>query len=415
MRRSVRWSAVAAALMLLATACGGSNDEGGTEAGAETTTETAEATQGSDDNAASASSDPADSGDAGSASDEDTTPGDETSDGDDSSTVEITEDMSVEEITELLFPTFDQDSIEEQEAQWADQERQRQQLIAECMAQQGFEYVPVDYSDQVFFGGFDDELDPTSREWAATYGFGYTTFSGTDEVFEESEAEWIDPNQEYIEGLTEGARDAYYEALYGTPPEFDPNLSDEEFDQLLEENPDLFEPQGCEGEAWISTDDFAQVGDVFQVLGDKFDELYERVEADPRIAAFEREWAECMTGKGHAYADMDEMYEDLGERSSELWNDGDYVDPFEGLSDEEIQNIIDTTSEEALDELFAGPEPDPELLAEIQEWEIALALDSFDCGGNSQWDEWQEIFEEYQQTFIEENLDAIQAALAQNG
>ena len=421
MRRSVRWMAVVSVLVLLASACGGSGDgDDGTEVGAESQAGTA-ATQASDadDSSADTDGDVADEADNTGASGDEAGSADDASDGatagDDSGTVEITEDMSVAEITELLFPTFDQDSIEDQEAQWADQERQRQQLIVECMAEQGFEYIPVDYGDQAFFGGFDDELDPTSREWAETYGFGFTTFDGMDEGFEENVDEWVDPNQEYVEGLTEGARDAYYEALYGTPPDYDPNLSEEEFNQLLEENPDLFAPQGCDGEAWEATNDFAQVDDVYQVLGDKFEELYERVDADPRIAAFEREWAECMTGKGHAYADMDEMYEALSERSNELWNYDDYVDPFEGLSEEEIQNILDTTSEEELNEMFAGPEPDPELLAEVQEWEIALAVDSFDCGGTSQWEDWQEIFEEYQETFIEENLDAIQAALAQNG
>jgi hypothetical protein len=401
-----------AAIVLIAAACGGSSDDGeNTEVGAETT-----AAAASDADAASGGGgeggDAAEDGDSETASDTDGSADDGDSE---SETVEITEDMSADEIAELLFPAFDENSIQDQQAQWEDEERQRQQIIVECMTAQGFEYVPVDYGDAAFFGGSDDELDPTSREWAETYGFGYTTFTfDEDDAADEADA-WVDPNQAYVEGLSDSARDAYFEALYGAPPEFDPNMTDEEFEQLYAENPELFEPQGCEGEAYRETNDFAELDAVFFALSNEFDELYERVEADPRIAAFQQEWAECMAGKGHAYRDMEDMYDALGERANELWTVDDYVDPFEGLSEEEIEAIIDNSTDEELDALFAGPEPDPELLAETQEWEIALALDSFDCGGTSQWDEWEEIFSEYQQIFIEENLDAIQAALAGNG
>ncbi|MEM9464509.1 MAG: hypothetical protein AAGA90_04020 [Actinomycetota bacterium] len=415
MRRDVWWTAVLALVVLVAAACGGSSDDDdGTEVGAESTAAASTAATNDDGDGGEDSAEaetPADDGADDEASSASQTADDDGGDG--SGTVEITEDMSVEEITELLFPTFDENSIEEQQAQWEDEERQRQQLIAECMAGQGFEYIPVDYGDQAFFGGIDDEIDPTSREWAETYGFGYTTFT-----FDEGEIEadpWVDPNQDYIDGLSDSARDAYFAALYGTPPEFDPNLTEEEYDQLFEENPELFEPQGCDGEAWEATNSYAQFDDVYLALNDEFEELYERVEADARIASWQQEWAECMVGKGHAYADMDDMYEHLGERSNELWNYDEWEDPTAGMTEEEIENLIDTSTEEELAEFFAGPEPDPELQAEIQEWEIALAVDSFDCGGNSQWELWEEIYAEYQQVFIEENLDAIQAALAGNG
>ncbi len=415
--------AVFALVVLFASACGGSSDsDDGTEVGSEdaaASVATSDDASGGGDDTGSSGDDAEDrSGDVDGDADaggNDDGDGSSSSEGDDSGTVEITSDMSVEEITELLFPAFDETTAEEQQAQWEDEERQRQQIIAECMAEQGFEYIPVDYGDSFFFGGIDEGIDPTSREWAETYGFGFTTFAFEDEGFEEQAEEWVDPNQDYVDGLSEGARDAYYEALYGTPPEYDPSMTEEEYDQLFEENPELFAPQGCDGEAWEATNSYAQLDDVYFALSDEFDELYERVEADPRIAAFQQEWAECMAGKGHAYSDMEDMYEHLSERSNELWNYDDWVDPLEGMTDEEIQNLFDTATEDELDELFAGPEPDPELQAEIQEWEIALALDSFDCGGTSQWEQWDEIYQEYQALFIEENLGAIQAALAGNG
>ena len=55
-------------------------------------------------------------------------------------------ELSVEEITDLLFPDFDPADVAAQEAEFEAQERERQQLIVECMAEQGFEYQPVSFN-----------------------------------------------------------------------------------------------------------------------------------------------------------------------------------------------------------------------------------------------------------------------------
>ncbi len=245
------------------------------------------------------------------------------------------------------------------------------------MAAQGFEYVPVDYGQMTFFGP-GDGLDPTSLEFAEQYGFGWSTMM-FDEGFEEEAGDFHDPNQEYIESLSEGAQEAYYEALYGSGPEFDASMTEEEMDQLFEDNPELFGPSGCEGEAWEESSSFGGAQQIWMEFGDQLDDLYERVQADPRIVEVERSWVECMGGKGHAFSSMDDMYMALDQRMQELWN-SDYVDPLAGMTDEEIDALAD----EQLDDLFSGPDIDEEVLAEINAWEISLALDSFDCGGTEQ-------------------------------
>ena len=51
--------------------------------------------------------------------------------------------MAVEEVSELLFGTIDPEDQAAMEARFQQEERERQQLIAECMAEQGFEYTGV--------------------------------------------------------------------------------------------------------------------------------------------------------------------------------------------------------------------------------------------------------------------------------
>ena len=91
-----------------------------------------------------------------------------------------------------------------------------QQLVADLNPQvspgSSNPLYPLVLGNEVFFSGFDEDLDPTSREWAETYGFGFTTFA-YEEAGAIEEDQWVDPNQGYVEGLSDSARDAYYAAL----------------------------------------------------------------------------------------------------------------------------------------------------------------------------------------------------------
>lgn len=396
---TTRFAAIFAALTLAAVGC--SSNPGTTDAATEATGDAADAagTSSTDDSSASDGSDASGSDSTGAADDT-------TGTGDDGSTGD---EMTVDEITELLFPSFDQQDQAALEAQWEDQERERQILIAECMAEQGFEYQPVEYPGSSVSFGPGGDLDPTTREYAEEYGFGWsTTFFEDQEYMDDEFADWVDPNQEYVDGLSESAQEAYYLALYGEEPEIDPSMSEEEIDALFEENPELFGPQGCEGEAWQDSSPFGDAEKVWREFGDQLNDLYERVQADPRIVAVQDDWAECMAGKGYAFSSMDDMYMQLDERMQELWGEDAYVDPLADFTEEEIAELTD----EDFEELFAGPAVDEEVLAEIQAWEIAMAVDSFDCGGTTMFEDFEEIFGEYQDEFIEQNLDAIRAALA---
>lgn len=312
---------------------------------------------------------------------------------------------TADEIAELLFGFGDIEDAEASQARFEQEERERQELLAECMAAQGFEYVPVDYSQFATFAGPGGDLDPSSREFAETYGFGFSTFD--DQAFAEPAVDFVDPNQEYVEALSDSARDAYYAALYGQPPEIDESMTEDEINAMLEENPELFQPQGCEGEAFQSTSDGLE--SVYTALSDQFEDLYQRVQADPRVVAWEADWASCMADAGYAFGSMEEIYDELSRRMEPLWAS---QDPTAGMTQAELEAL----SPEEMEELFSSPSPmDQDLLDEMRTYELAVAVASFDCGGSDQDELFTEVFGEYQDQFIQDNLGTIQDLLAEDG
>jgi hypothetical protein len=58
---------------------------------------------------------------------------------------------------------------------------------------------------------------------------------------------------------------------------------------------------------------------------------------------------------------------------------------------------------------------DQDLLDEMRTYELAVAVASFDCGGFDQDELFTEVFREYQDQFIQENLGTIQELLAEDG
>lgn len=338
----------------------------------------------------------------------------EAADNADAATASEPGSLSVDEAYELLFPNFDPADSADIEARFAEEERERQTLITECMAAQGFEYQPVDYGQNFFFGPGND-LDPTSREFVEKYGFGFSTYEEEFAVEEEAAFEseeaagaFSDPNQEYVDGLSESAREAYYAALYGDQPEFDPSFTEEEMEEAFEENPELFGPQGCEGEAYTETQGGQQA--VYVALQDEMQDLFERMQADPRIAAWEQDWAACMADAGYTFTKMEEIYEELERRMNTIYES---QDPGAAVTEEEVEAMTPEEREAFFEE--SQPEPDRALLDEVQAFEVEVALASFDCGGMDQNDLFTEIAGDYQRDFIEENLSTIAGLVDQDG
>lgn len=304
------------------------------------------------------------------------------------------DEMSATEITSLLFGKSVDITASATQARREDEGRERERIIGECMAAQGFDYLPAPNLEVI--QPPEEGTDPTSREHAEKYGFGA---GGAVIVVSGYGA---DPNTEYVASLSPSARDAYEVALRGDLPDIDaPEDADPQ--AVRDMYPELATPQGCEGEAFRQLTS-GRVDQVRRELVDELTELTERVDADPRIVNAKAAWARCMAGKGHAYRTIDAMYDDIDERRSPSPREGagDGPDPETGGAEIDAGAGLDSNNGPALSLV----------LVEADAYESNVAVDNWDCGGTTQFLLYNEVFAEYSDRFIAENLDAIRAGLA---
>lgn len=269
------------------------------------------------------------------------------------------------------------------------QQARMEQLVAECMAAEGWEYVPVDYStmnDQISIApeGDSDEPEWGTEEFAKLRGYGITTWDdpGTEAetpLPEPETTEWSDPNADYVESLSDSARDSYYEALNGPQPtEEEINSGSWEYDPMN---------AGCYGEA--SEKVYNAGGNLYedekyQALFEEMNLIYSSVENDPDVAAAKAAWSACMAeagfpGLADAAAAQDSIYGEL----EPLWE--------------------------------MGEEPDPDTLAALREKEIAIATADFACEKKAKVNEASiKVQHQAEQTFIDAHrteLEDLMSAL----
>jgi hypothetical protein len=314
---------------------------------------------------------------------------------------------------------FDPDDPAAQ-ARYNEQEQQRQEVIASCMSEEGFEYIPVDQSS-FNFADMNGGLDYDSREYAEKYGFGMTTqhMSQTsvgpdlvgydDTMFEEMGND--DPNQEIVEAMDPSTQEAYYLALYGAEPEIDPNFdpdtaTEEELEDLYS-----FEPQGCFGEAYAGDN----ANNFYNDFEDELEEMWASIEDDPRIVEARLEIENCVADSGYDFSMDSDGYEALWNQFQDRLAEVDAeagAFPFEEMTEEDFEAMTD-------DELDAMMNFSPELsdtgkaiLGELQAEETAMAVAVWDCGGSfgdsEMADLFQEVSVEYEQRFIDQNADRLE-------
>ena len=167
------------------------------------------------------------------------------------------------------YPGFDHNP-EADELRYEQEELAREALIAKCMAGYGFPYVVS--APSILIDG------PVTR----------------DEFREFAEN---DPNTIYEESLSPEARQRYYVALYGIP---DPNDESAVHEGSF--------GGGCVGGAHRS---LPGVYATRIALRDEFENLLETIRSDPRVAAAELRWADCMTSRGYQGAPPSQFWASL--------------------------------------------------------------------------------------------------------
>lgn len=236
------------------------------------------------------------------------------------------------------------------------QQREVEEIVATCMAEQGFEYTPA---DPMSMGGTDGEDLPEwdSKEYAEQYGYGATT---SNEMYGDGE-EYVDPNADYIASMSESEQTEFYAALYGTAMEVDPEADPE---AEVEYN---WEDGGCQGKASHEVYEQGQIWDD-PALKDMFDEMnaeYENLADDPAVSESQEEWATCIAEAGYDFATPEEAQQSIFDELNALYEAVAPADP------------------EAEVDPDASFEPDEAAMAALKEKELKLANADFACKESS--------------------------------
>lgn len=233
--------------------------------------------------------------------------------------------------------------------QLTEAERQRQyameQLIAQCMAQRGYEYRPVP-PEQRLAGTFAEAYALPPEEFARQYGYGVTTLR--EATGGERPA---DPNQRIRDALPDQQRAGYDRALWGAEPA--DGAEGAEAAEGAKGAEDAGGGEGCQprasaevyGEPSGLDEGYAQFQDLLDAMG----ELYRQIEADPRLREAAARWAACLSDAGFGgFAGPDDARQSVFDRLREVQGAG-------------------------------RASPAPAELAELRDYELALAPADLAC------------------------------------
>src|SRR5665648_517150 len=276
---------------------------------------------------------------------------------------------------------------------WSNEDVTRQlvameDLLATCMAEQGFDYTPVDYAAMgLDLTGETLGLEWGSKEFAEQYGYGITTNPVLGEDAEQPE----DPNAEYVAGMTPTEQEAYYTALYG---EHHAEMSDP---RAVAEAGWDWRDLGCTGSAQneVLSGDAAQQ-DQFAALQEEMTLMMEAAAADPRLAQVNADWAACMADAG--FADLGKVGDPEAALSAE-------VTALQQAAAAQIDPTVPTGPDSA-EQVQAALQ---EQLDKITEREIDTAVADAQCRADVGYDDARRAIDtEYQVQFLAEHRTEVQ-------
>ena len=253
-------------------------------------------------------------------------------------------------------------------------------LIAECMAAEGFDYTPLASPDAIFFTD-EDYANADTEKWVAAHGYGmYKAMQAAEHAADgEATAEPVDPNAGYVASLSESEAAAYYLALYGDAAQ---TLPDEETG-----DPDYsWEDAGCTGAADHEVTGGADALTEFDQISTAIMDLYASVQTDPRLADVAAAWSDCMADKGYpGLTTPESAMESVGDSWDAIyhWDDPSFTEP----SDEDV--------------------------AEFRDLEIATATTDLACQQEVGWDTaMQEVQVALEESVLKDNKAAVDEYVA---
>ena len=268
------------------------------------------------------------------------------------------------------------------------QQNQIEELIAACMAKEGFDYIArIENEEVVQPESEEHSWEPEDRTWASRYGYGLLDYPGRLPPKQDPDVRDEDEGPP----MSESEEQAYQEALFG--PE---RTEDEEYD---------WRNHGCRGAAEHEVIGYqADLDAENQPIIQAIQEFYfgDELRSDPAFASLDAEWARCMAD--HDYPGFRAQYE--ARQSIEELLNGYYP------ADEDS----DTRDPRLKDPAFATLD-DP-AYAEIAEQEVAIAVVDLDCRDRTDYnDRHLRIQFDLERQFIEdhqEELDALRVRAEQS-
>lgn len=232
------------------------------------------------------------------------------------------------------------------EAAKAEHER-AEELTAQCMSEEGFDYTPWPFTEGPIAGGLSGRgpssgTDAEAEKFANTYGYGIVEDPNRDAENLDGDAQGqdlVDINGDYINSLTESEQEAYREALNGPP------LSEEEVRGGGEDGIQTVPVgRGCAGESRdqarseqttaVYVRDDPDFHDLFEAERRLNESLNPEAPSDEDVIALNALWNQCMTKVGHSVYDSPlSAQNSLGEEFEQL--EADSEDLNQELSTEE--------------------------------------------------------------------------------
>lgn len=301
--------------------------------------------------------------------------------------------------------------------------RRAEEMIARCMAKEGFEYVPA--IRPVARSNYEDGY---GEQYAREEGFGITTWYGREISSGVDSDSWVNPNTAIVESMSDSEQAAYYSVLHGAPTErsdagglstvvvVEAESDGEQVEVEGEPAVDDAYGGGCSGQAYREV--YGGQDEIWDQILPELEEMWQGFESDPRYQQAGEDWQACMADRGHRYDSIDQMYDeiynDFGDRLDAIVGaDGGWVDPFEGWTEEEIETFHIEKSEEEVDDFYeqaqseARSNVDQDALAALQQEERDLAVINYQCSQATR-EVIEELRQEYEDRFVRNNREFLE-------
>ena len=248
--------------------------------------------------------------------------------------------------------------------------RHSEQLVADCMHQQGFQYIPRDYNEAIDAKVKNTEaFDLPPDQYAERWGYGISTIDPSQFKAEVPD----DPNSAIVEALSPAARSAYETSMYGFDTSEGGLMSSGGNGTVvarpMDSKLDAPAPDGCSTRAMreVYGEDFDRPDTAatseFDGLNEEMGALWDRVSNDPRVSEAKTGWDDCMADAGHPEAtDPDNAAQLVIDRFSALYG-------VDAAHFKEVRAGIKG----------APQQPEPAALAEVQNYERSLAVADRRC------------------------------------